>query len=228
MFILACPFCTLFSSFPDEFWHVPRWWSAYFPAIIHCLFIIYICCFFIDKLSMGFFAGFNFVHCNCSHDNGADRLNLWKSRLIGLSNIICLTTMSRQCYEVRESENWWCGHLIFSLALWPVCLLPWDVRCLRVLNISALLCKHQREFPSWTRRYHDTNTCSFIWRQDSSQMYFILFMFGIFQAQDADGGEQTWEIEVYSASGLMCIWHQDREELVHLVTRKTWVLFIGF
>ena len=68
----------------------------------------------------------------------------------------------------------------------------------------------------------------FIWRQDSSQMYFILFVFSIFQVQDGDGGEQTWEIEVYSASGLMCIWHQDREELLHLITRKTWVLFIGF
>jgi len=125
--------------------------------------------------------------------------------------------------EADDVDTW-----SLSLALWLVCLLPWDVRCLRVLDISALLCKHQREFPSWTRRYHDTNRDFFIWRQDSSQMYFILFVFSIFQVQDGDGGEQTWEIEVYSASGLMCIWHQDREELLHLITRRTWVLFIGF
>ena len=58
-------------------------------------------------------------------------------------------------YNLGNVETW-----SLSLALWPIFLLPWDVRCIKVLHISAsnaLPCKHQREFSSWTRDDHDTN-----------------------------------------------------------------------
>ena len=87
--------------------------------------------------------------------------------------------------------------------------------------LSVLLKAYIRSYTSSSDIFRN----SFIWRQDS-QTYFILFMFSIFQAQDGDGSEWTWKIEV--ASKLVCTWYQDREEQLHLITRKTWVVFIGF
>jgi len=52
-------------------------------------------------------------------------MNLWKSPLIGLSNIIYLTTMSRQWENIDNPEADDVDSWSLSLALWLACLWPW-------------------------------------------------------------------------------------------------------